>query len=448
METVSSAPAVTTEMPAISAKTDVSAKADDSAKAGVPRFLACRTDALTVAYTVVFDEPVLEFIRARHAEALKQHMTVELTLPSGLRVALKPTRGTRFFWECEEGRGVIDVGGAGGWTLEITFDAIFLTTHSHPDIIGAARRIAAGFGTIRGGAAGFHENNERVRRGDLCADFVHFSLQDMHFRQFLVRGNGRTCTFSQLELEAPLRRYVVNAKITGWVACPGGQVMGRLYDKTQELKLAAHEHKRQLEEEIWTQAGWQVGERVTRVEFQFRTTALKQLHVHTLEDYFGCEDKLWSYATQCWLSVRELGTGKRRTKWPIDERWNAAIWVTFFQRVSAPPRRERRRGGVSVGQARGATLSLLGGSGRLNRVENGPSAGPNASMLQEEREAARWVREQYRDYFRDAAMVVAEYDIKRFGAVEAARLLGERVNGFVARFASAEAASLPQVAAA
>ena len=45
-------------------------------------------------------------------------------------------------------------------------------------------------------------------------------------------------------------------------------------------------------------------------------------------------------------------------------------------------------------------------------------------------------------------MVVAEYDIKRFGAVEAARLLGERVNGFVARFASAEAASLPQVAAA
>src|SRR5262249_33705414 len=151
------------------------------------------------------------------------------------------------------------------------------------------------------------------------------------------------------------------------------------------------------------EAGWQRGDRVTRVEFQYRTEVLQALGVHTLEDYFASEDKLWAYGTQTWFSLR-VPKDDRKSRWAIDLRWQVVQQVAFFGRVEAPRKRDRRRGGVSVGQARGAVLSLLAGGGRLDRIFSCPNRPEGTSVVAgEERHAATWVREHYRAYFRDAA---------------------------------------------
>ncbi len=416
-----------------------------------PHFLGCRTDGLTVAYAVDLDEATLAVLRERYEVARDVGAAVELVLPSGLCVSLKRTGGIdTFYWESLEGRGRVHLNAPGGWRLEITFDAVYLATHSRGEIVTCARRIAQGFGAI---GPNFHAGNERVRRGDLCADFSKFPLQDIESRALVTQRRARVCAYAEQQKLDGRKRYTVNDRVTGWTVCPGARLMLRVYDKTEELALEGREHKRDLEEDIWKGAGWHRGERVTRVEFQYRTDVLQALGVHTLDDYFTTEDKLWAYGTQTWFSLR-VPSEQRKARWALDPRWDEVQQVTFRSRVPAPRKRERRRGGVQVGQARGGVLSLLGGTGRLARIglvtADGEVLACERQFVErwDARTASAWVRQRYRDYFRDAALLVAETELDRHGPREAARRLIARVNGVVARFSDcASEEAVGQVAA-
>jgi len=160
-----------------------------------------------------------------------------------------------------------------GWGLELVARASYLAGHSLEEVIAELRFWANSFGIV-------HE--ERLRRVDLCADFEGMPIRAEDADAFVrptrskltswCEGRKPDETWSQTYRDA-------GERVTGHTLCPGNALMMRVYNKTQEQRIRhgeKAEKKRQLEEAIWTSNGWKGGN-VTRVEFQVRGEACKEL---------------------------------------------------------------------------------------------------------------------------------------------------------------------------
>jgi len=160
-----------------------------------------------------------------------------------------------------------------------------------------------------------------------------------------------------------------------------------MYDKIEEIRVK--EDHREAEEKRWSAAGWDGVSPVTRVEFQVRGVALKELGLRdpfaalevelddagritghrvayradgvtpqTLADRL---DWLWRLCLS-WVRLVEperTRSGKLRplSRLRDDERWALLRTVSFSDAPKSPLRRFRSRGAASSAQALGVTLS-------------------------------------------------------------------------------------------
>lgn len=160
-----------------------------------------------------------------------------------------------------------------------------------------------------------------VSRADLFLDFVcSDNLANIEQPDWITRANLMAKYFD-CRLSEPF---------TGWVIGMGGNLHARLYEKVVEI-VNKSPHKAYLFG-LWQANGWQVGEKVWRMEFQVEKQCLKELGILTISDLLNQQAALWHYLTHEWLrlSIPNLNDSKR-DRWPNHPLWHAIASVYSLQ---------------------------------------------------------------------------------------------------------------------
>ncbi len=163
-------------------------------------------------------------------------------------------------------------------------------------------------GMVDGGAS--------ISRADLFLDFVCAdNLAMIEQPDWITRAN-LMAKYYDCRLPEPF---------TGWVIGMGGNLHARLYEKV--IEIVNKSHKTYLFE-LWQTNGWQLGEKVWRMEFQTEKQTLKELGIIGLADLMNKQAALWHYLTADWLrlSIPNLADSKR-DRWPNHPLWDAIAGV-------------------------------------------------------------------------------------------------------------------------
>ncbi len=347
----------------------------------------------------------------------------------------------------------------GGWTVEIVFYAQWLAEVGLEVALREGEALAALCGEV-------HE--QRLRRIDLCADVAGWVIEEDDVSRLAKRPRAKWAReFGEdLGTEAAAQNFgrgsLDRRTVTGLSVGRGGALMSRIYDKRAELE--RDENRRGIEEERWTNAGWDGIEPVTRVEFQIRGVAVRELGLldpeialecvtakdGTLEHriltaldedgrprVLGLVDRLdWLWRTCLeWVRLVVLertksGRLKPVARLPDDPRWALLREVTFAAvRAPAPIRRFRRRSAASSAQGLGVALSQAGRDGELVAWSESPAS------YGEPDEALATLTERVRGIKTSEAGRILEWLMDRCGSAAAANVhLAVRANASRLRF--------------
>jgi hypothetical protein len=154
-----------------------------------------------------------------------------------------------------------------------------------------------------------------VSRADLCID-VESPLPEImsQYQNVVTRARHK----EDYACCAEASRYSYGLRMTGY-AFGRGVMQCRVYDKAYEILKS----KKDWFQEIWSKAGWQEDNPVTRVEFQMRRDILKNLQVDDFQDLKNCVADLWRYCTVKWLRIVDIAKNdKSRKRWRANAFWN------------------------------------------------------------------------------------------------------------------------------
>lgn len=392
--------------------------------------LNSRVDALYLAFDLQVSDGMFE-LATDCLEVVREYGrgTIEL---GGLQWAVKgPARSAcltasngdwRLRWELQ----------ARTWALELRARAEYLCEADPEEVICEARRIAQSIGTVIG---------ERLRRVDLAADFVGFELQDIDPGAWVRHPRSKMTEHNRPDRPDAIRQYRDrNLHRTGFAIAPGNVIQARIYDKTRELgwwkpgersgavpelpdrpgsirpmrsrsgvpygewrPWSDHDRKLSLEHDRWLARGWNGKDDVTRVEFQLRGEALREI-CNREPDRITERDQWWAYlvglpgdARATWLRLVVPDSATRLRRCPLDPRWDAVQRVVFSRAAQRKTVRVRRAGFAAIGQTWGCLLTALARADRLDvpavspeRLRSGEEAGELLAGTPERDLVGRW----------------------------------------------------------
>ncbi len=394
------------------------------------RVLASRVDWLTVAFQVAGTEvaarDVLERIEAAERNGIGRAVA---------RVAdrIFEVRGTR-----NHGRFVLtnadvvvtlDLAEPNGWNVAVEFSGSRIARTHLLASVALARQLARHFGLVKG---------ERIRRLDLCADVESFDLDALQGCEWVKARRARAMSVSTEDIAkqeiayVPARRtYERGGRVTGVVICPGNTISLVAYDKREELRGHTDDRKREFEESIWREAGWDGLAAVARVEFRLKTESLAQLRVRDkLDELPDVIDSLWQYLTRKWVRLIVSGTHSRRTKCDVDDRWKVVQEHKFFH-DAGKAKRQRLRGGASSALVFGAGLSRLASEGAIPTER----AELDGNLLEDVTFHVA-LEEEIRNHLVSLARPIANDFVCRFGGnpIDALDFVRQRSQAALARF--------------
>lgn len=146
-----------------------------------------------------------------------------------------------------------------------------------------------------------------VARLDLFVDMEGMQLCAQDRSAFVCRGDG--CT-----------TYANANTVTGFAfgSRRTQRISARLYDKTAEMALKGND---------WWELIWgdrhTPGAQVWRIEFEVGRAALSDLELFLPEAVLVAAPSLWRYCTAEWLTLRLPTKDSNRSRWPLDQRWQA-----------------------------------------------------------------------------------------------------------------------------
>ncbi len=398
---------------------------DERAKHGVaksksPRvvLLARRIDYLTLAFKGPLDEDVEELLceRALEVQSLQTAVAVEVTPGVAFSMAL----GSRDGWwylENADARVVINKHASRGWLVAVEMSGVALARIGHVVAIERARVLASKLLA--------RVDDERVRRVDMCADFVGFDLPNIDPHAWLAQRRCKQVDHVRLDT------YREGDECTGFTIGKGAVVL-RVYNKTEELKAKGDATKRAEEYARWEAAGWDGQSPVTRVEFQLRDAAMKELGLRDVPHFAERLDDAWAYCTRRWCRLVELGTRTRKKRCETDARWEAVRNVEFVCNAE-PARRKRSRGTVDARHAIGAVINYTSRAGLGGGFPLG-SSGREKTRDWTDEYADAWVHWLLEERFGRASRAAADELLRTAPSRrEAAARLYEKVNATHAR---------------
>lgn len=296
-----------------------------------------------------------------------------------------------------------------GWTVEIVFYAEAIAEWGLERCLAEAAAMAWQMGRVYEWA---------LRRIDVCVDVAGWEIHPDDAVALLKRSRASfdvATDASEIE-ELGRRKPAPDAadargvtsheygtpgkrRVCGLSVGYGGNVVGRIYNKVLELGIAGREHKRAMEHARWKENGWDGEAPVTRVEFQIRGGAIKELGLRdpeaireTVVDEKGkprgqrvmrredgrpvtlTERLPWVWMTMLrWMRLVVPDPAQRHacrleTQW----RWTFLELVTFGETV--PVKRCRVRGVASEAMALGVALSQAARAGELDDLAIGEDA--------------------------------------------------------------------------
>lgn len=184
------------------------------------------------------------------------------------------------------------------------------------------------------------QDREAVSRVDLCVDFTPDRPFQLFPPQMWVTRAER------------INPYLKRGELTGWSIGQGGDLSARLYDKITEIFDKSHKAHWF---ELWRGQGWDAGDDVWRLEFQFRRPVLLELGTPTLLDVLEKQAGLWAYAMD-WLSLRLPTADSNRSRWPVASTWATLAGVDW----GSPPLVLKRQRLQGVGTFDRQSRQLLG----------------------------------------------------------------------------------------
>ena len=144
-----------------------------------------------------------------------------------------------------------------------------------------------------------------LSRVDLFTDVQGWTLCPGDRQRFLCRSLS-------------LSMYEAGGRFSGFSfgSRKSGTITARIYDKTAELG---------AKNLSYVGALW--GDRynpdfvVWRIEFEMKTKFLREVGIIQAEDGLARANELWAYATDEWLTFRELAEDENKSRWPVASEW-------------------------------------------------------------------------------------------------------------------------------
>lgn len=393
----------------------------------VARSIAHRVDALSIAWKTRLNGDAMDAIAkcaddaiagGKHAVRIGGYDWSMSTGRSEGRVTLE--RGPV--------RGVFDSSGPDGWTLELVARSTYLAANPLHQVIDDLGNMAAELG---------ESEAIRLRRFDMAADFSGWKLYQ-HDPQRLVKTRCRTAkvvSFDSLRQAQQEKEEQEKAErksrgkrdeekrgamrdadrtyrksishITGHVVAPGNAVMLRIYDKVAELAAIQDREKTKAEQGIWSEAGWESGDPVTRVEFQLRGMVLDELKLRDPARLCNALQPTWNALVGVGDAVKASDkrsgwirlAGKKR---PIDPRWKA-LRLLDWTGPATVAERVRCRNAVPLRAALGNVLSYLAGIGELPDLPDVDPYMLDSAPREKREEIIRLIMSRVSGRFTDAA---------------------------------------------
>lgn len=359
-----------------------------------------------------------------------------------------------------------------GWTVEIVWYAETLASWGVDKCLAEGAAIAWRIGKVE---------EQAIRRVDLCADVAGWEIHPEDAAAIVKRPRASydvardASELDELGERKSRSSYVAPTtheagkpgvrRVCGLSIGAGGALMCRVYNKVLELSLPGRERKREIEHLRWRDAGWDGVEPVTRVEFQIRGQALRELGLRDPEamheaviDAEGhavgqrimrgadgrpltLSDRLpWVWATMTrWVRLVVPDAGQQfvcrlETQW----RWRFLDLVSFG--AARPIQRCRIRGVASAAQSLGVALSQAARAGELDRIAQGERAWSTEPAAYPRARAEEILRERIEGLMlRIASPQIIAWLLDRWGdPIEANVRLAHAARARWARFASWE----------
>lgn len=155
---------------------------------------------------------------------------------------------------------------------------------------------------------GVLDSSANVSRVDMFVDFVSYQNMEAWDRDAWVTRSDSINTYS------------VDKQFSGWAIGLGGDIAMRLYDKLLEIEKS----KKYYLIPLWINAGWNEGEPIWRLEFEFKRELLNQKDLAKLSLVLDNLNGLWSYAMTEWVKLKlPQDHDSNQSRWPIHPLWAA-----------------------------------------------------------------------------------------------------------------------------
>jgi hypothetical protein len=169
-------------------------------------------------------------------------------------------------------------------------------------------------------------------RVDIYADFQGWVPRPHDYDRFVTRSRRNTL---HIAVHHDGRRF------TGFTFGRDA-IVGRLYDKTVEIKHSGKAWMRDL----WGDQ-FDPSKPVWRLEFQLRRQVLKECGLSDPDQVVTHRDQLWRYASE-WLSLRDVQPGARRVRWPVSNAWKQLAHLEVEDRATPLVRQRIRKHNEAV----------------------------------------------------------------------------------------------------
>jgi len=155
-------------------------------------------------------------------------------------------------------------------------------------------------------------SGNKISRVDLCLDVaMPFPVIDIK-DEIVSRARKKRRINEPVKIE----HHVECRRDTGY-RFGSGDLVGRFYDKTNEIKVSQKEWMK----EVWKAQDWDGETPVVRYEFQCRRNFLKEMSVNSFEELKERVADIWRYCTNDWLRVCDQGANTNQSRWKSKDYW-------------------------------------------------------------------------------------------------------------------------------
>jgi len=155
-------------------------------------------------------------------------------------------------------------------------------------------------------------SGNKISRADLCLDIaMPFPVIDIN-NEIVSRARKKRRVNEPVKIE----HHVECRRDTGY-RFGSGDLVGRFYDKTNEIKVSQKEWMK----EVWKSESRDGESPVVRYEFQCRRNFLKEMSVNSFEELKERLADIWRYCTHDWLRVCDQGANTNQSRWKSKDYW-------------------------------------------------------------------------------------------------------------------------------